>query len=171
MNMQTIAGSYKGLESVRDPFLSRGRMCAELTIPFLLPKEGHMNTTSLYTPYQGFGARAVNNLASKLLLALFPTNGPFFRYTAIEADVQEMEKTDKEFRTKIESGLKDREKVAMAELESTPFRAPFFLALKLLITSGNALIYLGEDNNIRVYRLDSYTVRRDSTGKCTRDYH
>ena len=164
MNIQTIAGSYKGLERVRDQFLDRGRMCAELTIPFLLPKEGHMDSSSLYTPFQGFGARAVNNLASKLLLALFPTNGPFFRYTAIEADVQEMEKTDKEFRTKIESGLKDREKVAMAELESTPFRAPFFLALKLLITSGNALIYLGEDNNIRVYRLDSYTVRRDSSG-------
>ncbi len=164
MKIKTIEGTYGDLESVRDDFLDRGRMCAELTIPFLLPKQGHTSSNNFYTPYQGFGARAVNNLASKLLLALFPTNGPFFRYSADEADLQEAEKQDPNFRTGIETSLKGREKVTMAELESTPFRSPFFLALKLLIVSGNSLIHLGEDNNIKVFRLDNYVVRRDSSG-------
>ena len=164
MKMQTIEASYGELESVRRDFLERGRMCSELTIPSLLPKEGHTSSENFYTPYQGFGARAVNNLASKLLLALFPTNGPFFRYSADEADVQEAEEQDKDFRTKLEAGLKKREKVTMAELDRTPFRAPFFMALKLLITTGNALVFLAEDNNIRVYRLDTYVIRRDTAG-------
>lgn len=160
----TVKGRYETLEKSRLDFLDRARECAKITIPFLLPDEGHDKSDRFYTPYQGFGSRAVNNLASKLLLALFPTTGPFFRYTADEADVQEAEKQNENIRTELETGLKKREKVAMAELENTPFRSPFFLALKLLIVTGNALVYLAEDGNIRVFRLDSYVVKRDPSG-------
>ena len=36
-------------------------------------------SNDLYQPYQSVGSRGVNNLASKLLLLLFPPNSPFFR--------------------------------------------------------------------------------------------
>lgn len=160
----TAASVYLDLVADREDFLQRGRECSKLTIPFLLPEQDTNRSKRFYTPYQGFGSRSVNNLASKLLLALFPTSGTFFRYTADEADLQEAESTRKDIRTKIETGLKKREKVTQYELEQTPFRAPFFLALKLLIVTGNALIYLAEDGNIRVFRLDSYVVRRDPSG-------
>eukprot|EP01037_Dinobryon_pediforme_P019961 gene19961-20476_t len=75
----TAAGRYTQLESVRSPTLLRARECATLTIPSLMPPQGHGTSTVLPTPYQGIGARGVNNLASKLLLALFPPNSPFFR--------------------------------------------------------------------------------------------
>lgn len=155
---------YELLSKDRESFLERGRECAKLTIPFLLPDKGDDSNHRFYTPYQGFGSRAVNNLSSKLLMALFPTSNPFFRYTADEAEVQEAEAENADIRTEIEAGLKKREKVTMHELENTPFRNPFALALKLMIVSGNALLYLAEDGNIRVFRLDSYVVRRDPSG-------
>ena len=68
------AKRYAQCESSRDAFLQRGRDAAELTIPTLLPPEGHSGSTVYQTPYQGVGARGVNNLASKLLLALLPPN-------------------------------------------------------------------------------------------------
>lgn len=156
--------TYELLAKDREMFLERGRQCAKLTIPFLLPDQGDDSNHNFYTPFQGFGSRAVNNLSSKLLMALFPTSNPFFRYSADEAEVQEAEGENADIRTEIEAGLKKREKVTMHELENTPFRSPFALALKLMIVSGNALLYLAEDGNIRVFRLDSYVVRRDPSG-------
>lgn len=159
-----VAASYEELVKDREPFLERARECSKLTLPMLLPDEGDDKNHRFYTPYQGFGARAVNNLASKLLMALFPMSNPFFRFSADEADLQEAEKQNPDIRTQIESGLKQREKVTIYELETTPYRAPFFLTLKYLIVTGNALLYLAEDDNIRVFRLDSYVVRRDPSG-------
>ena len=71
---ETCSGKYAKLETSRKTFLDRARQCAELTIPSLLPKDGHSSASSLPTPWQGVGARGVNNLASKLLLALLPPN-------------------------------------------------------------------------------------------------
>lgn len=156
--------TYELLAKHRQDFLDRGRECAKLTIPFLLPDQGDDSTHRFYTPHQGFGSRAVNNLSSKLLMALFPMSNPFFRYTADEAELQEAELENENIRTEIEAGLKKREKVTMHELENTPFRNPFSLALKYMIVTGNALLYLSEDGDIRVFRLDSYVVRRDPAG-------
>lgn len=161
---ETSEGRYKTLMKDRQDFLDRARECAKVTIPFLLPDEGHEKSKKFFVPYQSFGSRAVNNLASKLLLALFPTSAPFFRYAADEADLQEAEKENENIRTEVETGLKKREKIALAYLENTPYRAPFFLALKLMIVTGNALLHLAEDDNIRVFKLDSYVVKRDPIG-------
>ena len=46
----------------------------------LFPKETDTSSTKYDTPYQSVGARGVNNLVAKLMLALFPPNAPFFRF-------------------------------------------------------------------------------------------
>ena len=65
----SVASRYNSLSTIRETFLERARECAELTLPFLVPPKGHSEATRYLTPYQGIGARGVNNLASKLLLA------------------------------------------------------------------------------------------------------
>src|SRR5687767_367206 len=75
----SLAARYQRLEEQRRPFLERARECARYTLPFLMPPEGHTKDTHFKTPWQGVGARGVNNLASKLLLTLLPPNSPFFR--------------------------------------------------------------------------------------------
>ena len=67
MAMGTAESRYRQLEQSRQSFLDRARDCSELTIPSLIPPDVHNATSDLYQPYQGIGARGVNNLASKLL--------------------------------------------------------------------------------------------------------
>ena len=83
----SVAKRYTQLETDRTPFLARAREAAELTIPTLMPPDGHSGSTSYSTPYQSIGARGVNNLASKLLMTLLPPNSPFFRLTMDDFDL------------------------------------------------------------------------------------
>ena len=157
----TVARRYSQLESERDTFLERGREAARLTIPTLLPDEGHSSSTVYSTPYQGIGARGVNNLASKLLLALLPPNSPFFRLTIDDFDLQEIAG---DARGQVEEGLARIERAAMQEIEGRAIRVPSFEALKLLIVTGNALVYMPKKGGMKVYRPDRYCVKRDAMG-------
>ena len=67
---KSVAGRYTQLESHRHSFLERARDASELTIPTLVPPDGHTGSTLYKTPYQSVGARGINNLASKLLMTL-----------------------------------------------------------------------------------------------------
>lgn len=157
----TLAKRYSQLEAERDTFLERGREAAKLTIPTLLPDEGHSSTTRYATPYQGIGARGVNNLASKLLLALLPPNSPFFRLTIDDFDLQAIAGDN---RGQVEEGLARIERAAMQEIEAKSIRVPVFEALKLLIVTGNALVYMPKEGGMKVFRPDRYCIKRDAMG-------
>ena len=156
------AKRYAQCESSRDMFLQRGRDAAELTIPMLLPPDGHSSSTIYQTPYQGVGARGVNNLASKLLLALLPPNSPFFRLTIDDFDLAEL--AGGEARGAVEEALSRIERAAMQEIESKAMRVPVFEALKQLIVTGNALLFMPKEGGMKVFRLDRYVVKRDAMG-------
>lgn len=158
----TIANRYQNLESSRSSFLSRGREAAKLTIPTLLPPDGHSGSTEYYTPYQGVGARGTNNLASKLLLALLPPNSPFFRLMIDDFDLAKIAATDS--RGAVEEALSRIERSAMNEIEAGAVRVPVFEALKQLIVTGNALVYMPKKEGMKVYRMDRYCVVRDTMG-------
>ena len=68
------------LELRRQPFLDRARDASAVTLPYLIPPEGHANGSSLIDTFSSVGARGVNNLASKLQLSLFPIDAPFFQF-------------------------------------------------------------------------------------------
>ena len=159
----TCEARYKRLESDRLTFLNRARRCAELTIPTLIPPANHSKSTIYYTPWQGIGARGVNNLASKLLLSLLPPNSPFFRLEVDDFTLAEMAGRP-DARSKVEEGLNKIERAVQSEIEGSGMRSPIFLALKNLIVGGNYLIYLPKDGGVRGYRMDSYVVKRDVMG-------
>ncbi len=69
-----------------------------------------------------------------------------------------------EYKTEIDQSLSSIERAVMQEIEVKAIRSAVFEALKHLIVTGNALVYLGEDG-IRVFRLNHYVVKRDPTGK------
>lgn len=162
-NGKTCAGRYEQLAVEREMFLNRARDCSEVTIPTLVPPSGHSSATEYNTPYQGVGARGVNNLASKLLLSLLPPNSPFFRLQVDDQTLTEL--TGEEgARAKVEEGLNQIERSVMTEIETTGLRSPIFEALKHLIVGGNVLVYLPKSGGIRVFRLDSYVVTRDPYG-------
>ncbi len=163
MDKTTAVAQYETLTSRRSPFLSRARDCSELTLPSLLPKDGHNGNTELPTPFQGTGARGVNNLSSKLLLALFPPNTPFFRYSIDDKTLIELTQQEG-MRSKVEAALGSRERTINSDIEGSRIRIGAFEAIKHLLVSGNSLVYLPDEGGIRVYPLSRFVVQRDAAG-------
>jgi hypothetical protein len=160
---QSAASRYSQLETNRTVFLQRARDAAVLTIPSLMPPDGHSSSTKLPTPFQGIGARGVNNLASRLLLALLPPNSPFFR---LQIDDFTLEKITQRqgMRAEVDKALNKIERAAMTEIETQAMRVTAFEAIKHLINDGNALVYLPDTGGLKLFRLDRYVVCRDPMG-------
>ena len=96
LDKSLVESQYAKMEVDREQYLERAREVAKLTIPHLYPPKGANEATEYPTPYQSVGSRGVTNLASKLMLALFPPQAPFFRldvdelvYKQIEGDPQQ----------------------------------------------------------------------------------
>jgi len=162
MPRQTAAGDYSSACQLRDPFLRRARDASKLTIPALLPPLGHTVHSQLPTPFQGLGAQGVNNLASKLLLSLFPPTQPFFRL--VPNDPEGLSKFGPEVKTEVEESLVRMERTVTSELEVMALRVKVFEALKHLVIAGNACLHIQPDGQSRVLSLEQYVVRRDPMG-------
>jgi len=159
----TAASLYSRLESDRDPFLRRARDCSSLTIPTLIPPQGHSHATIFPTTFQGLGARGVNHLAASLLMSLLPPNQPFFRLLLDEEAVRAIGEAS-EYKTEIDQTLSSIERAVMQQIETLAMRAGLFEALKHLIVGGNTLMYL-TDEGLRVFHLDQFVVKRDPMGR------
>lgn len=162
--MTSLKHRFTTLDSKRRSHLNRQRDCARLTIPALLPPESYNENHDLPTPWQSLGARGVNNLASKLLTAMLPPNGSFFRLVVAGKAEDELEQQAQNAQTKLQKALGKIERKVSKHMERLNLRVPLFRAIKLLITTGNALCYVPDDGGMQVYRLDNYVVTRDSVG-------
>jgi hypothetical protein len=151
------AKRYTQLESDRTPFLHRAREAAVLTIPTLMPPEGHSGSSYYSTPFQSIGARGVNNLSSKLLMTLLPPNAPFFRLTIDDFDLQSLAGGEGA-RGKVEEALARIERAAMHEVEATAVRVPVFEALKQLIVSGNVLVHMPKDGGVTYVNVTQWVM-------------
>ena len=167
---QGAEATYKVLVNDRKPYESRAEKCAAVTIPSLFPKDSDNGSTDYSTPYQSVGSRGINNLAAKLMLSLFPMQ-PWFKLSINEMMAKEMTGSNGDQMTQIEEGLAMVERIMMNYIEANSYRVVLFEALKQLVISGNALIYvtdpnegLTEYNPLKLYRLTNYVVQRDSYG-------
>lgn len=155
---------YERMSTDREPFLRRARTCAKVTIPGLVPEESQTGGTDLPTPFQSVGARGVNNLAAKLLLALFPPNVPFFKFRVAPYVLDRLagvEQNGVTARQQVEQNLVKAEEAIVAEIEVIGMRIGATEAIKQLVVAGNALLYLPKGGGSRVYRLGDYVVERN----------
>lgn len=164
----TAAARYAKLEAIRQPYLDRARDASKLTIPTMYPEDGHTGTSRLPTPFQSVGARGTNNLASKLMLALFPPASAFFKLSINEVILQrlEAESTEEDFdiRGEFDKALSKVERIVIQELDRGNARSSLSQALKLLIVGGNALVQFLSDGRLKIHPLTSYVVARDTEG-------
>lgn len=158
---------YAKLESTRKVYTDRAEKCAELTIPMAFPKESDTSSTKYETPYQSIGARGVNNLTSKLMLALFPPNAPFFRLSLgdeVRAQLGDDPATVQEW----ERALSKIERQITNYMESHQMRVTTNEAMTQLILAGNVLLFLPpKEGGMKLYRLNSYCLSRDGIGNTT----
>ena len=151
----------------RAPYLERARDASRLTIPSIMPDEGHTAHTRQDTPYQSVGARGVNNLSSALLLSLLPPNSPFFRLVIDPTALNDIESQmgGEKLKTQIEASLSKIERSVVSEIETQALRVHVYEALRHLIVCGNVLLHLPQEGGMRAIHLDRYVVKRGPMGE------
>lgn len=156
---------YAQLTSSRDAALRRARQNSKLTIPGLVPEDGQDANSTFDQPYQSLGARAVNNLAAWLLVALFPPDQHFFRFQVHEDTADQLGGSLSEVKT----ALFKLASKAQNYLEAVAARPVIMETIRHLIIAGNALFYVPLDRKDkgppRMWRMDQYVVLRDDRGR------
>ncbi|KAF1043432.1 MAG: hypothetical protein GAK35_02216 [Herbaspirillum frisingense] len=153
---------------IRLPLLTRCEKYAAFTLPTICTPHGYTEQSDeLQTDYQSFGAQGTNNLANKLMLALFAPSRPFFRLDIPSTLVQQLMDRGGFNQADLQSKLSVAETNCIKMLDQMGVRPQLYLALKHLIVTGNCLVILGKKDNVplRVLGLKRYTVKRSMSGK------
>lgn len=168
---QTAGAKYKAWQSERNSYLEEAYRSALLTIPSVVPDQQDILQRSgntkvpLAKPFQSLGARGVNNLASKLLLTLFPPTSPFLKYVISEALKADAEQTGTEI-SELQSALAKREAKIQSEVDLRNVRPKGFQVIRHLLVSGNCTVFVEPGTgDLQVYGLNSYVVKRDGRGR------
>ncbi len=154
---------YTQLTKGRTQFLHTAVECSRLTLPYLVQEDlsSRPEHQKLHTPWQSVGAKATVNLAAKLMLALLPPQTSFFKLQ-IRDDKLGVE-FPPEVRSELDLSFAKMERMIMDHINASSDRVVVHQALKHLIVSGNALIFMGKDG-LKNYPLNRYVVNRDGNG-------
>lgn len=163
--MTTVSQRWSQLESIKMPYLRRAEQYARWTLSHVFPPENYNGELSLDRDWDSVGAQAANHLSNKLMLTLFAPARPFFRLDADEATFAELAKELGVDEIQVKLMFSRAEKAAVKRLVSKQARTALTQLMKLLVITGNGLIYLPKDGKARTYNLHSYVVQRDSSGK------
>ena len=166
MEHQSAASRYARLASDRTIFLDTARDCAVLSLPYLLTPTGVVNGQKLVTPWQSMGAKGVNVMASKLMLSLFPVNATFFKLQINDGKLSLDPSMSAAVKSEIDLSLSKMERVVMQSIAESQDRVILHQAMKHLIVTGNALVFMG-NSGVKLYPLDRYVVVRDGEGNPT----
>ena len=154
---------YNQLTVGRRQFLDTAVECSRLTLPYLVQEDLSSRPThqKLHTPWQSVGAKCSVNLAAKLMLALLPPQTSFFKLQ-IKDDKLGVE-FPPEVRSELDLSFAKMERMIMDHINASSDRVVVHQALKHLIVSGNALIFMGKDG-LKNYPLNRFVVNRDGNG-------
>ena len=154
---------YSQLTRGRTQFLHTAVECSRLTLPYLVQEDlsSRPEHQKLHTPWQSVGAKSVVNLAAKLMLALLPPQTSFFKLQVRE-DKLGVE-FPREIKSELDLSFSKMERMVMDYISASNDRVIVHQALKHLIVSGNALIFMGKDG-LKNYPLNRYVVNRDGSG-------
>ena len=154
---------YSQLTRGRTQFLHTAVECSRLTLPYLVQEDlsSRPEHQKLHTPWQSVGSKSVVNLAAKLMLALIPPQTSFFKFQ-IRDDKLGVE-FPREVKSELDLSFAKMERMVMDYINASTDRVVVHQALKHLIVSGNALIFMGKDG-LKNYPLNRFVVNRDGNG-------
>jgi hypothetical protein len=158
----TAKSRYDALVGYRSEYLDQADTAAKLTLPYLIRDAEQIRGSvhNLKTPWQSVGAKGVVTLASKLMLALLPAQTSFFK---LQVDDTQLGDVPPEVRTELDLSFAKIERTIMDAIAASDDRVVIHQALKHLVVSGNALIFMGKDG-LKLYPLNRFVVDRDGNG-------
>ena len=154
---------YSQLTRGRTQFLHTAVECSRLTLPYLVQEDlsSRPEHQKLHTPWQSVGAKSVVNLAAKLMLALLPPQTSFFKLQIQDNKIGV--EFDPKIRSEMDLSFAKMERMVMQYISASNDRVVVHQALKHLIVSGNALIFMSKDG-LKNFPLNRYVVNRDGNG-------
>ena len=154
---------YNQLVTDRRQFLDKAVDCSKLTLPYLIQDDTSSRPTheTLNIPWQSVGSKCVVGLAAKLMLAILPPQGSFFKLQVRQDKLGE--DLPPEAMSEMELSLSKMERMVMDYIAASNDRVVIHQALKHLIVGGNALLFMSKDG-IKNYPLNRYVVNRDGNG-------
>lgn len=160
---------YNRLKNDRQPYETRAENGAKVTIPSLFPKSSDNASTNYTTPWQAVGARGLNNLSAKVMLALFPLQS-WMKLKVSEWQAKQLV-TDPQQLAVVEQGLGMVERIMLSYMEANSYRVTLFELIRQLALAGNGCLYLPPPDQsdtgsspMKLYPLPSYVVQRDAFG-------
>ena len=172
------AKRYAALAKKRTFYLDEAEHSAKLTIPSMFPpnrtEEGSTPhfPQDIPSPWQNFGAFAVESLAAKYLISSFPPNQAWFRYEVTEKSLDEAraagadEEDVKQLRAEIQKALASRERTVIKFFDRENFRIAMAESFRHLVVAGNVLLNIpANGDGARVFHLSRYVVRRGPMGR------
>lgn len=169
------------LNNKRTTLLTQAVEYASWTLPYIFPEVGSTNAnTELQNSKDSLGAQAVNHLSNKVVATLFPGQRLFFRLSvdaktkkaikaALEVPPDGAVEDAQAMLTKAlddaDTELLEVEKEAAEYMDMVAYRPVAVHAAKLLIVTGNALMYHPQDKPVQVYSMRDYCVVRDISGQ------
>jgi hypothetical protein len=179
---EKLSYRWTKLEKNKTTRTGRCEEYASWTLPYMFPRSGSENVELQNAP-DPIGAKGVNHLANKAATVLFPHRELFFRLTiaafirkelegvmsqaasAQGADVEASKSQVADQINKLEEELAASEREALEYLDMVTYRPEVINALKLLIITGNALVFHPKGRKPQVYTLRDYSVVRDLGGE------
>ena len=161
--MYKASERYSKLAAGREQFLETAVECSQLTLPYLVQRDTgqRVGKKQLLQPWQSVGSKAVVTLAAKLMLAMIPPTTSFFKLQV--RDDKLGEEMDPSMRSELDLSFSKMERMVMDSIAASDDRVVVHQALKHLIVSGNALIFMGKDG-LKHFPLQRYVVIRDGNG-------
>lgn len=163
MESTTASQEWTRLDGARSTLKSNWERYAALTIPKIcLPDGFDTNSQEQALDYQSIGARCVNHLVSKFVMAMFSPSRPFFRTQADDKMKAELKQLNMD-ETDLATGLGQIERAAVAKLDGLGQRPKLYQTLRHLVITGNVLLCLMDQ--MRVMGAKYYVVKRNAEGK------
>lgn len=162
----TAAGLWSELDGLRQEVLSRAETYAQYTIPTLfMPQGQNTDTDASGHTWQSVGAQAVNNLATRLMLALFAPSRPFLRLDPTD-EYAEAARLAGVSEADLRTILAEGERKTVKTLDRLALRPKLYELLKQLIVAGNVLaVFNRAESLLRVMSLRYFCVKRDVQGR------
>ncbi len=157
---------YTSKLSDRSVYEDRAEDSAVLTIPSVFPKSGSTASDRYSDNYvQSLGGKGVNHLASKLVLALLPPAGQFFRFEPDSEALSTITGDDPDARMEVVGMMSREEHRIREEIKAQDIRIPMFRIMRLLIVTGCVLVEKEDKVGIRYYNIRDFIVERDGKGR------
>lgn len=162
--------SHKSLfNKFRDSYvINKCEQYAKWTLPYLMADVSEVSGSGrvlVERDYQEMGALFTNNLATKMVRLLFPTQYPFFQASASRA-FKEVAARKGIGEVELRAMFARTEMAANKRLFLNSGYAALVLALKHLIVSGQVLLHRdSKKGTLTAYGLQSFVTRRDGTGE------